>query len=124
MFAKDNSLTKEERFEYWEMVMEDLHDSGLTKTAYCQKNEIAVSTLNYWENRIKEIRQAKELDGSRFVELPIPDGIDRTIRLTPAPETSFIPELSLSFSGIHVLVNSQTPMPLLSAVLEEIGYVK
>ena len=40
-------MTKEERIEYWEMVLEDFNQSGLNKTCYCQNNDIPVSTLNY-----------------------------------------------------------------------------
>ncbi|SFQ51731.1 hypothetical protein SAMN02910358_02607 [Lachnospiraceae bacterium XBB1006] len=50
MISTEN-LTKEERAEYWQMVLDEFQDSGLTKTAYCQENEISVSTFNYWENR-------------------------------------------------------------------------
>ena len=31
-------MTKEERIEYWEMVLEDFNQSGLNKTCYCQNN--------------------------------------------------------------------------------------
>ena len=51
------NLTKEEYAEYWQMVLDEFQDSGLTKTAYCQENEISVSTFNYWENRLRELQE-------------------------------------------------------------------
>ena len=55
-------MTKEERIEYWEMVLEDFNQSGLNKTCYCQNNDIPVSTLNYWSNRLRELQASKESD--------------------------------------------------------------
>ena len=80
----DKEMTKEERIEYWEMVLEEFRQSGLNKTTYCQRNDIPVSTLNYWANRIKDIRASKEAAGDRFIELPIPEGNAKIIRYSNA----------------------------------------
>ncbi len=50
-----DDMTKEERQVYWEMVIEEWSSSGLTKTEYCQKNDIPVSTFNYWYNKISNL---------------------------------------------------------------------
>ena len=36
MVATDD-MTKEEREEYWALVFEEYHESGLCKTEYCRK---------------------------------------------------------------------------------------
>lgn len=114
-------MTKEERAQYWEMVVEEFNESGLTKTDYCRNNDIPVSTFNYWENRLKEMVQAKEMEGHRFVELPVP--VDEK-RHPPAaiPGGGFHTELVVMYGGVSLFLNSDTPLPLLSAVLEEMGY--
>lgn len=119
-------MTKEERVQYWEMVIEEFNESGLTKTDYCRNNDIPVSTFNYWENRLKEMAQEKEMEGSRFVELPAPAD-ERRHPASPIPGRcagDFYPELAVMYEGVDIFLNSDTPLPLLSAVLEEIGYVK
>ena len=117
-------MTKEERAEYWSMVVDEFHESELTKTAYCQKNEIPVSTLNYWENRLKEMKLAEEERGNRFVELSVPEGDSATIRFSSFNADDFVTEIALICDGVKVLVNSETPMSLLASVLGELGYAK
>ena len=34
------NMNPEDRIEYWRMVMEDLDESGLSRTKYCEKNDI------------------------------------------------------------------------------------
>ena len=123
MFA-DEEMTKEERIEYWEMVLEEFRQSGLNKTTYCQRNDIPVSTLNYWANRIKDIHATKETAGDRFIELPIPEGNAKVIRYSNGNGYTFAPEIILEYSGIKISLNSNTPMSLLSAVLKEIPYAQ
>ena len=45
MKSKDQ-ITKEERVEYWEMVISEFKESGQTKSEYCGNNDIPVSTFN------------------------------------------------------------------------------
>ena len=117
-------MTKEERIEYWEMVLEEFRQSGLNKTTYCQRNDIPVSTLNYWANRIKDIHASRETAGDRFIELPIPEGNAKVIRYSSGDRYTFAPEIILEYSGIKISLNSSTPMSLLSAVLKEIPYAQ
>ena len=53
MSITDN-MTKEERKEYWELVMEEYADSDLSKKDFCDANDINPSIFNYWENRLEE----------------------------------------------------------------------
>ena len=105
----DKEMAKEERIEYWEMVLEEFRQSGLNKTTYCQSNDILVSTLNYWANRIKDIRASKEAAGDRFIDLPIPEGNAKIIRYSNADGYTFAPEIILEYSGIKISLNSNTP---------------
>ena len=57
MSITDN-MTKEERKEYWELVMEEYADSDLSKEDFCDANDINPSTFNYWENRLEELNES------------------------------------------------------------------
>ena len=61
MSITDN-MTKEERKEYWELVMEEYADSDLSKRDFCNANDINPSTFNYWENRLEELNESNEED--------------------------------------------------------------
>ncbi len=37
-----DDMAREERLEYCGMVVDEFHQSGLTKTEYCQKNDIGI----------------------------------------------------------------------------------
>ena len=64
-------LTPQEREEYWRMVNEDFVSSGMTRKEYCSKNDIPMSTLRYWQQRIKEKDDISQTENNRFVELDL-----------------------------------------------------
>ena len=117
-------MTKEERIEYWEMVLEDFNQSGLNKTCYCQNNDIPVSTLNYWSNRLRELQASKESSGDRFIELQVPEGNEKSIYYTRSDGYGFKPEIIVETGDFKISLNSSTPIPLLTAVLKELYYAK
>ena len=57
MVATDD-MTKEEREEYWALVFEEYHESGLCKTEYCRKRTKGTYLVVlpvpwfYFENRV------------------------------------------------------------------------
>lgn len=116
-----DDMTKEERVEYWQMVMEDFSDSNKTKTEYCKENEISLSTFNYWVNRLEELKQADEFKADRFVDIADEIAKDHPISIGISDPMMFIPELVMDYEGVHILINSSTPMQLLSSVIREIG---
>ena len=122
MISTDD-MSKEERIEYWGMVVDEFHQSGLTKTAYCQNNEIAVSTFNYWENKLEDLHAETSSDGGRFVELPAPLN-NNALHIAPDVGAVFQPEISLLYNKIEIFMNCATPMPLLRSVLKELGYAE
>ena len=117
-----DDMTKEEREEYWEMVIDDFKASGLTRSEYSKKNGIPVPTIDYWKKRVNEKRRAESLGDNRFVELSIPKGEKHEIQFVEHKE--FIAEIELFFGDLRIFVNSETPMSLLKNVLSEVGYVK
>ena len=118
MGTTDN-MTKEERVEYWELVMSEYEESGLTKKDYCDANGINISTFHYWQNRLDELNNADKSE--RFVELKVPSDAPKTMSFTESDST-FAPELGIDYAGLRILVSSNTPMALLNAVLSEVGY--
>jgi len=116
-----DDMTKEERVEYWQMVMEDFSDSNKTKTEYCKENEIPLSTFNYWVNRLEELKQADEFKADRFVDIADEIAKEHPISIGISDPMMFIPELVMDYEGVHILINSSTPMQLLSSVIREIG---
>ena len=116
-----DDMTKEERQVYWEMVIEEWSSSGLTKTEYCQKNDIPVSTFNYWYNKISNL-DAENNGDSRFTELILPDGDKGRITVMSDFKGDFVPELSVSYNGARIYINSETPMQLFQSVLGVFGY--
>ena len=45
-------MTKEEKYEYWRMVMDEYESKGISKSDYCKQNDIPVSTFNYWLDKL------------------------------------------------------------------------
>lgn len=117
-----DDMTKEERAEYWEMVMEDFSGSSKTKIDYCKENEIPVSTFNYWVNRLEELKRADNPAEDRFVELPQSVVRNNPFKIESNATASFVPEMEIACNGMRILINSSTPMTLLSSVLREFDH--
>lgn len=117
-----DDMTKEERAEYWEMVMEDFAGSSKTKIDYCKENEIPVSTFNYWVNRLEELKRADNPAEDRFVELPQSVVRNNPFKIESNATASFVPEMEIACNGMRILINSSTPMTLLSSVLREFDH--
>lgn len=110
-------MTKEEREEYWQLVVDDFNESNVTKTEYCRKNEIAVSTFNYWESRLSE---AKEIPENRFVEL----SASPKVISSSSTDCGFKTEAVIALKKVRVLINSDTPKQLIKAILETVAYAE
>ncbi len=118
-----DDMTREERLEYWGMVVDEFHQSGLTKTEHCQKNDIAVSTFNYWDNKLNDLAAEACSEGNRFVEIPVSDN-KKELHIVPGNTGIFHPELSLLYNRMQILIDRSTPMSLLKSVLKELGYAE
>ena len=110
------NMTKEQREEYWQLVVDDFNESNVTKTEYCRKNEIAVSTFNYWESRLSE---AKEVPENRFVELSASPKV-----ISSLTDCGFKTEAVIALKKVRVLINSDTPKQLIKAILETVAYAE
>ncbi len=116
-------LTPKEREEYWRMVNEDFVSSGMTRKEYCSNNDIPMSTLRYWQQRIKEKDDASQTDNNRFVELVPP--VSKNDTVVKAPDSDqYIIELVISYGGVDFKLNKHTSLPLVANVLKELGYAK
>jgi hypothetical protein len=66
-----------ESASYWRQHIDALKDSGLTRKAYCEKNQIKISTLDYWRKKLS----ASNIQGNRAKEagwIPLQLGEDET----------------------------------------------
>ena len=112
-------MTREERAEYWGLVVDEFNCSGMTKTAYCEKNDIAVSTLNYWINKLGELASAEALGGNRFAEL-LPPVQDEPASGFGQAHTPHMPCLSLAIKDVRIDVFTGIPIGLLRQVIAEV----
>lgn len=116
----NNDMSTEDRIEYWRMVLEDFNESGLPRTEYCEKNEIKLTTFDYWKRRINDL-DATDPDGSRFAELIIDKGSDRTSytkRDIQSSTNQFTAQMVISCGKIFLHINTETPSELISRILE------
>ena len=45
----------------WETRLRDFQKSGMTRRAYCEKNGIKLSTLDYWFARVRKAEETRAL---------------------------------------------------------------
>lgn len=56
--------------EVWAKTFENWKQSGLTRKAFCQNHEIAVSTFDYWRRRVL-CESAESKSEPKLVKLPV-----------------------------------------------------
>ena len=114
------NMNPEDRIEYWRMVMEDLDESGLSRTEYCEKNDIKISTFDYWKRRISDI-EASDNEGPRFAELILdPDPVQTTpsTKACPTPTQNFVAQMMVTCGDITLHINNDTPSELITRILK------
>ena len=116
-----SEMTKEEKYEYWRMVMDEYESKAISKADYCKQNDIPISTFNYWLDKLDASNNSS--NKGRFVELKVRDKKEDSVSITDEL-VEFIPELNITFNSLIISINSKTPMQLLSDVMNEVGYVK
>lgn len=110
-------MKPEERIEYWELVMADFRDSGLSRTEYCSKNDIKISTFDYWKRKLSDVKAYAEDAGSRFAELKLSSDIEPESVEAPGFQT----EMVINYGRFSICINSKTPSDLISRVLSEVS---
>lgn len=109
-------MKPEERLEYWEMVMADYKDSSLTRTEYCAKNDIKISTFDYWKRKLSDSKAYAEDSGKRFAELELSSYQEQSHSGT----ADFHTEMMIRCGRFSLCINSDTPSALISKILSEI----
>jgi hypothetical protein len=88
-----------EKTNYWRQQIQALQESGLTRRAYCERNQVKLSTLGYWCQKMNPSARAnKTVPEAGWIPLQIgedePSGIDLRIgRITIAIKPGFDPSL-------------------------------
>lgn len=54
-------MTRQEKRDHWEKVIEDYRKSGLSQAKYAQQNSISLNTLRYWLKRFPAVSQVELL---------------------------------------------------------------
>jgi transposase-like protein len=102
-------MTKEEKRAYWQQRVEAWQAGGLSMSAYCAQEGLALSALHYWRKRFAEDDVAHVENGTNRGFLPV--------TVTPMPASSAPVEVqllsgrSLKFSApvdaewLHTLVH-------------------
>ena len=115
-------LSKEERNEFWQMVILDYKESGLTKSEYCERNDMALSSLSYWERRLESCER-KEVAEGRFVEIPIKSVISDTkdIGTSKTLSPDFIPDAIIEYNGVIISLSSSAPVWWVCEIIKGVG---
>ena len=101
------------RTKQWASIIQDCRSSGLKVDDYCEQHSLLRNAYYYWQRKVKEAAFSQ----AGFVEIQAETG------LADSPSGSpFFPQIVLSVNGVSVGINQDTPMPLLSQVLEVIRH--
>lgn len=63
-----NQMSREEKYEYWSLVVEEFESSGKTIREQCRANDIPFAQYYDWRKRLKT-HQLESLSPSTFIEV-------------------------------------------------------
>ena len=121
------NMKPEDRIEYWNLVMSDFKESGLTRREYCKENDIKVSTFDYWKRRLSDINAYAETEGSRFAELKLSSGDmagKYSEKKDPVSLSVFNTEMVVTVGNVSLCINSSTPVALITRIISELSLAK
>ena len=95
--------------EHMFRLIEDCHNSGLSKKQWCQQNGIPKSRFFYWQNQYRKAREQNSK--AAFIELPAPD----------KQPTAMI-ELEYP-SGLTIRIPQQAGASFIASVIKQAGHV-
>jgi len=83
---QETNITKPQisKSEYWQQHIKGWGESGHTRTAYCGRNGLRLTTFDYWRKKLRE-----PSDRIKLVQMPTPG------------------RLSIDGAGIRLIVNQQ-----------------
>ena len=95
-----NQMSREERYEYWSLVVEEFENSGETIRSQCRANGIPFAQYYDWRKKIKK-QQSELLSPSSFIEVTAaPAPVSRSVvsGITLSVDNSYCIELSSDFN--------------------------
>lgn len=107
-------MVRTSNLEYWEQVVLDQANSGLTQTKWCEQNAVKIHKFRYWKSKLKQYKCSNQKSSSPTWTL-----------LTTSPTTSPV-ESSESKSGkidiqvgkVKITLQNSVDQNFLSDVLE------
>ena len=94
-------MSREERYEYWSLVVEEFENSGETIRSQCRANGIPFAQYYDWRKKIKN-QQSELMSTSAFIEVstpPTPVSSSVGSGITISVDNSYSIELSSDFNA-------------------------
>jgi hypothetical protein len=120
-----DSKTTEIRYQQWVQVIQDWHNSGLSKRGYCRAKGIDEKQFYYYQRRIRSLIAAQANpqllpDGNSSMDpLSCAAGRPQIVKLQfPSMASSNSAMISFSVNGMNISVPENIPAPFLAKLLE------
>jgi|WetSurMetagenome_2_1015567.scaffolds.fasta_scaffold993958_2 hypothetical protein len=63
-----------ERTQYWQQQVDVFEKSGLSRKAFCEQQQIKISTLEYWRRRLnKHCQRSRQENAAEWIPIKIQD---------------------------------------------------
>ena len=127
------------RLKSWIPVFEEQARSGLTKQAFCEKNNIKRGDFFYWQRQVREYlleqqregipsnkAPAKEEKALGFYEISAPEAVEKPqteiIAKPYEPLVQMPSSISISYGGFTIEMHGEVNEPALCAILKAVKH--
>ena len=112
--------TNQVRLSQWAQIVQNRCDSGLSIEEYCAQSGITRHQYYYWLRKLRAAAISVSTEQNKLIEIeqPLALPVANDTALHDRGNLPFIPEMTISFNGISLNINSSTPVQLIQKVLE------
>lgn len=100
--------------QYWEQVIADQTNSGLTQVKWCEQNDVNIHNFRYWKSRIKGNKHSNDTPLKPTWMLVTKSSAAPTIK----PSESETGQIDLKVGKVKMTLRNSVDSNLLSNVLE------
>ncbi len=99
---------------YWEQVIADQRNSGLTQSTWCEQNDVNIHNFRYWKNRLKHDENSNHPSSKPTWTLVTASSATTTIK----PSEFESGQIDIQVGKVKMTLRNSVAPNLLSDVLE------
>ena len=138
--TENQKARREASIRFWQEVIRNCQDSGLSIAEYCRRNDLNANAYYYWQRQIRQELMQKQADSACLMEsnprqhsqeqnalakpasatmdiVPLSTALDMAGTRSDATEHAALPSITMHYGRLAIDIRAGTPPELLRMVM-------